>query len=156
MKIEIREQAFNPWQELAQYESGDDLRQGSYGACASFVGTMRDFNQGDSVESLYLEYYAGMTEKLLESEAQKIKKNKGLLDFIVLHRVGEIRPNDPIVLVAAWSAHRAAAFGGCRELMEYLKSNATFWKKEVLTNLKSDQNAGTAQKKQRWVDNVSK
>ncbi len=145
--IEVRSQPFDPWTELSQFQAGSHLEPGSYGACATFVGTMRDFNQGEQVETLFLEHYSGMTEKLLEQQAVKIKEEKGLLDFLVVHRVGEIHPNDPIVLVAAWSAHRAAAFDGCRELMEYLKSQATFWKKETLDTENENE--------QRWVDNIT-
>ena len=147
MVIEVRSQPFDPWAELSRFQAGSHLVPGSYGACATFVGTMRDFNQGEQVETLFLEHYSGMTEKLLEQQAEKIKQEKGLLDFLVIHRVGEIHPNDPIVLVAAWSAHRAAAFDGCRELMEYLKSQATFWKKETLDTDNENE--------QRWVDNIS-
>ena len=147
MIIEVRSQPFDPWVELSQFQAGPKLVPGSYGACATFVGTMRDFNQGEQVETLFLEHYSGMTEKLLEQQAEKIKVEKGLLDFLVIHRVGEIHPNDPIVLVAAWSEHRAAAFDGCRELMEYLKSQATFWKKETLDT--------QGENEQRWVDNIT-
>ena len=145
--IEVRSQSFDPWAELSKFQAGPHLVSGRYGACATFVGTMRDFNQGAQVETLFLEHYSGMTEKLLDQQAEKIKSEKELLDFLVIHRVGEIHPNDPIVLVAAWSAHRAAAFDGCRELMEYLKSQATFWKKETLDTDKKE--------KQRWVDNIT-
>lgn len=146
MIIEIRESPFDPWHELSQFESQSHLKPGTYGACATFVGTMRDFNFGDQVESMHLEHYQGMTEKLLTDEALAIQSQTELLEVLVLHRVGEIKPNDPIVLVAAWSAHRAAAFDGCRALMEYLKSNATFWKKETIQS--------SAIKSQRWVDNI--
>lgn len=135
MKIEIRPHPYDPWQELADYQSGSEvLAAGSFGACASFVGTMRHFNEGDEVTSMYLEHYPGMTEKQLETLATATAKRFGLLDTLILHRVGEISPDDPIVLVAAWSAHRAAAFDGCREMMEALKSRATFWKKERLAS----------------------
>jgi len=75
-----------------------------------------------------------MTEKQLESLARNAISEHGLLDVLILHRVGEVKPNDPIVLVAAWSAHRKAAFDASREVMEKLKSVATFWKKEQLRN----------------------
>ena len=133
MKVEIRPAPYNPWQELSDYQSGsDDLQPGSFGACASFVGTMRDFNEGDDVQSMLLEHYPGMTETQLTQLAQEAIEKHGLQDVLILHRVGEIRPADPIVLVAAWSAHRKAAFDACREMMEMLKSRATFWKKEQL------------------------
>jgi len=133
MKIEIRPAAYNPWLEIADYQkSSESLSPGSFGACATFVGTMRDFNQGDEVRSMFLEHYRGMTEKQLELVAQEAMEQYELLDVLCLHRVGEIHPNDPVVLVAAWSAHRAAAFTACREIIEHLKSRATFWKKEQL------------------------
>jgi len=135
MKIEIRPQPYDPWQELAGYQSAsEDLAVGSYGACATFVGTMRDFNEGDDVTSMFLEHYPGMTEKQLMELAQTAVSRHQLNDVLILHRVGEIFPNDPIVLVAVWSAHRAAAFDACREMMEMLKSKATFWKKEQLSS----------------------
>ncbi|MBX2878347.1 MAG: molybdenum cofactor biosynthesis protein MoaE [Granulosicoccus sp.] len=130
MKIEIRAKPFDPWQELADYQCS--LKAGSFGATAVFVGTMRDFNEGDSVTSMLLEHYPGMTEKQLESLAEDSIAQHGLDDVLILHRVGEVMPSDPIVLVAAWSAHRKAAFDSSREMMEKLKSVATFWKKEQL------------------------
>ncbi|MBX2868216.1 MAG: molybdenum cofactor biosynthesis protein MoaE [Acidiferrobacterales bacterium] len=130
MKVEIRPEAYDPWVEIGAYQAA--LPAGSYGASAVFVGTMRDFNEGDDVESMLLEHYPGMTEQQLEELAQNSLKYHGLIDVMVLHRVGEVRPNDPIVVVAAWSAHRKAAFDACREMMENLKSVATFWKKEQL------------------------
>lgn len=130
MKVEIRSDPYDPWIELGQYQA--QLTPGSYGASAVFVGTMRDFNEGDDVESMLLEHYPGMTEQQLEELAANALAEHGLIDVMILHRVGEVRPNDPIVLVAAWSAHRKAAFDACRETMEKLKSVATFWKKEQL------------------------
>ena len=147
MHIEIRSLPFDPWRELANFEAGPALDAGSYGACATFVGTMRDFNQGETVRSMRLEHYPGMTEKLLGEFAEDVMGRHNLLDLLVLHRVGDVNPADPIVLVAAWSAHRAAAFDGCRTMMEHLKSQATFWKKESL-----DDSADEV--RQRWVDNV--
>jgi molybdopterin synthase catalytic subunit len=148
MRIEIRQQPFDPWQELAQFQDSSTLAPGSYGACATFVGTMRDFNQGENINSMRLEHYQGMTEKLLTEFGDDVVKRYDLLELLVVHRVGEIRPADPIVLVAAWSAHRVAAFDSCRTMMEHLKSHATFWKKEYL-ELDSDDS------RQRWADNIS-
>jgi len=130
MKIEIRSEAYDPWQELSRYQ--DKMSPGSYGATAVFVGTMRDFNEGDDVEAMLLEHYPGMTEKQLGTLGQEAMTQHGLLDLLILHRVGEVRPNGPIVLVAAWSAHRKASFDASRDVMEKLKSVATFWKKEQL------------------------
>lgn len=143
MLIQIRPDPFDPWHEVSRYQRDGGLVSGSYGACATFVGTMRDMNLGDSVSSMELEHYEGMTQKLLREYAQGVIARHGLLELMVLHRVGRIFPDDPIVLVAAWSAHRSAAFEGCRDMMEYLKSKATFWKRENLRD--SDVN--------RWVGN---
>lgn len=118
------------------------MAPGSFGATAVFVGTMRDFNQGDTVERLFLQYYPGMTERELEKIVSEARSQWDLLDALVVHRVGEIYPGEPIVLVAAWSAHRGPAFDACRYLMEALKSRAPFWKKETLPG------------KERWVDNL--
>ncbi len=131
MKIEIRPEPYDPWHEISAYQLDGALSPGSFGACAVFVGTMRDFNDGSDVSSMVLEHYEGMTQRQLFDLAQLSLTEHGLLDVLILHRVGKISPNDPIVLVAAWSAHRAAAFDACREMMEMLKSRATFWKKEA-------------------------
>lgn len=130
MTIAILTEPFSPWQMLADHESG--TRAGSVGACASFVGTMRDFNEGDDVIGMTLEHYEGMTEKQLHAIVERAGEKWSLLDTLIVHRVGEIRPGEPIVLTAVWSAHRADAFEACRYLMESLKSEATFWKKEHL------------------------
>ncbi len=131
MQVQIKPDPYDPWVELAAYQRRSQrLPSGSYGACASFVGTMRDFNDGESVQSMSLEHYPGMTETQLEQLAEETIQRHGLLDVLILHRIGEIFPDDPIVLVATWSAHRKEALVACRELMEMLKSRATFWKKE--------------------------
>ena len=131
MKIEVRETSFDPWAELHQHEQ-ELGKHGSYGATASFIGTMRDFNEGDTVRGMTLEHYPGMTEKHLRQISESAAERWQLIDTLIIHRVGDLSPGDPIVLVAAWSAHRAAAFDACRFLMEDLKSKAPFWKKEAL------------------------
>lgn len=141
MRIELRPQAFDPWKEIEAYQSGEFRRKGSFGATAAFVGTMRDFNEGDSIEAMTLEHYAGMTERHLQRIAEEAAQRWPLHDALILHRVGRLEPGDPIVLVAVWSAHRGAAFDACRFIMEDLKSRAPFWKKEELQD-------GT-----RWVEN---
>ena len=149
MFIEVRDKPYDPWREIADYQaSGRGPKPGSYGACSAFVGTMRDFNQDENVEAMVLQHYPGMTEKLLTEYAEQVVTDFRLLDLMILHRVGPVYPNDPIVLVAAWSAHRAAAFDGARDMMEYLKSKATFWKKETLEREVDGS-------RERWVDNVS-
>lgn len=129
MRVEIRPQAFAPWQELAAYEQR--LSAGTHGGCAAFVGSMRDFNLGAKVTQMRLQHYPQMTEKQLTRMVEKSIKKHQLLDVLVLHRVGELTPGEPIVLVAVWSAHRAQSFVGCREIMEDLKQRATLWKQET-------------------------
>lgn len=131
MGSEVRAQPFDPWREISTYQE-TRLAAGAFGACAVLVGSMRDFNQGEPVTAMTVEHYAGMTERQLTELVEESIARHGLLDVLLLHRIGELRPNDPIVLVAAWSAHRAEAFTACREMMEMLKSRATFWKKETL------------------------
>jgi len=131
LKIEIRTEPYDPWKEVKWYQQSA-LAPGSFGACATFVGTMRNFNGGDHVSEMKLEHYQGMTESQLSHLANDTKSQYALLDILILHRIGKITPGDPIVLVAAWSACRAAAFDACRDMMEALKSKVTFWKKETL------------------------
>jgi len=129
--VQVIDGAFDPWRELANYQD-NHLTVGQYGATATFVGTMRDFNDGDDVTGMTLEHYPGMTEAQLQRIIDEAQAQWSLDDALIVHRVGLIHPGDPIVLVACWSAHRAAAFDACRHLMEALKSSAPFWKKETL------------------------
>jgi len=129
MPASIVTQAFAPWQALEQHQSS--LIEGSFGACANFVGSMRDFNAGDTVSAMTLEHYPEMTQHYLDTLCADTIERWSLVDALIIHRVGLIKPGEPIVLTAAWSAHREAAFEACRYLMEELKSNAPFWKKEV-------------------------
>lgn len=129
--IEIIHHSFDPFAALQGHQQ-QHLATGKHGACASFIGSMRDFNEGDTVQAMSLEYYPGMTEKYLEKICMDAMQRWKILDCLIIHRVGDINPGDPIVLTAAWSAHRGAAFDACRFLMEELKSNAPFWKKEKL------------------------
>jgi len=101
------------------------------GALVSFVGLMRDMSQGDRVSRMMLEHYPGMTEKALIAIAEEAGRRWDLQGIRVLHRVGKLRPQDPIVLVAVTSVHRAEAFRACEFLIDYLKTRAPFWKKEL-------------------------
>jgi molybdopterin synthase catalytic subunit len=131
MKIEVRADAFDPIAELRDYEQA--LRvHGKLGATVSFVGTMRDYNEGAAVQAMTLEHYSGMTEKYLQALCDEAGRRWELLDALVVHRVGDIKPGEPIVLAATWAPHRAAAFDACRYLIEELKARAPFWKKEQL------------------------
>ena len=129
MPVEIRRVAFDPWHELSLFQRGVGQR-GQFGATATFVGTMRDANEGRPVEAMSLEHYPGMTERYLEKISDEARARWPLLDTLIIHRVGELVPGEPIVLVAVWSAHRAPAFEACRYLIEALKSQAPLWKKE--------------------------
>ncbi|MEM9604640.1 MAG: molybdenum cofactor biosynthesis protein MoaE [Pseudomonadota bacterium] len=133
MAVSLHDAPFSPWSMLADYES-TKLAHGAAGACASFVGTMRDHNEGDAVVSMLLEHYPGMTERELEAIEADAAARWPLLATLIAHRVGDIRVGDPIVLCACWSSHRKAAFEACRFLMEELKSRAPFWKKETLAS----------------------
>ena len=132
MPVLIREEAFDPHDEERAFAA--TLPTGGFGATASFVGTMRDFNEGDGVNAMTLEHYPGMTERELARIVAEARERWDVIDALVVHRVGEILPGQPIVLTAVWSAHRAAAFDACRFLMEALKSRAPFWKKETLAD----------------------
>lgn len=129
MKVEVRESELKPWAELERFEQ-QMAAQGRFGATGVFVGTMREFNEGDSVRGMTLEHYPGMTERHLEQICREAAERWDLVDALVIHRVGDLQPADPIVLVAVWSAHRKDAFEASRFIMEDLKSRAPFWKKE--------------------------
>lgn len=100
------------------------------GAIVTFVGLMRDFNEGDGVQSLYLEHYAGMTESVLEDICQQAKQRWKIKQIRIVHRVGELTPSDQIVFVGVSSAHRGDAFAACEFVMDFLKTQAPFWKRE--------------------------
>ncbi len=130
MRVEVVESAFDPLQEVAGHQAS--LPAGQFGAMAMFVGTMRDFNEGDEVSSMTLEHYPEMTERHLTELADRLSEEHDLTDLLMMHRVGDIHPGESIVLVAVWSRHRAAAFEACEAMVEDLKSRAPFWKKEQL------------------------
>ena len=134
MKIHILESALEPYQLLAAHEAANTSLRGAAGATASFVGTMRDNNEDDAVTGMTLEHYPEMTAKHLEKIGERALQRWQLLDVLIAHRVGELLPGDPIVLVAAWSRHRKDAFEASRFIMEDLKSEAPFWKKERLVD----------------------
>jgi molybdopterin synthase catalytic subunit len=134
MKVKIFAEAFNPWQEIQSYQDTAAEASIKFGATSIFIGTMRDYNEGVAVQSMTLDYYPGMTEKQLEKIIADAGLQWQIVDAHIVHRVGEIRPDDVIVLVAVWATHRGDAFDACRFIMEALKSTAPFWKKEVLVS----------------------
>jgi molybdopterin synthase catalytic subunit len=103
---------------------------GQAGALVSFIGLVRDLNAGERIDQLTLEHYPGMTEKALLAIEQEARRRWTLAEVIIIHRVGDLRVNDRIVLVAASSPHRREAFQACEYMIDALKTNAPFWKKE--------------------------
>ena len=126
MAVRVQTADFDVAQELATLRT-DDAR---VGAVVTFIGTVRDVNDDARVSQMTLEHYPGMTEKALEAIVVKAKARFDIYDALVVHRVGELRPTDQIVLVAVTSAHRGEAFDACRFIIDYLKTEAPFWKKE--------------------------
>ncbi|MBV1841821.1 molybdopterin synthase catalytic subunit MoaE [Photobacterium ganghwense] len=133
--ISVQFEDFSVAEEYAQLAEGTDA-----GAVVTFIGKVRDFNQGDSVTGLSLEHYPGMTEKSLAEIVDKARTRWPLLKVRVIHRVGDLNLGDQIVFVGVTSAHRGAAFEACEFIMDYLKTQAPFWKKEQ------------TQEASRWVD----
>lgn len=127
----ITDSLLDPWGVLADQERRLHLAEsGKIGAAAVFVGTMRDFNEAADITGMELEHFPGMTEKYLQKIVEEAIVRWKLNDALIVHRVGPVAVDDSIVLVAAWSARRAAAFDAARYLIEELKSRAPFWKKE--------------------------
>ncbi len=134
MNIRIVEKPFDPWLEIQSFQNTSSEMKGKYGATSIFVGTMRDFNEGDDVKGMSLEHYPGMTEKKLTEVIMAAMQKWSIIDVLVIHRVGNVYPDDVIVLVAVWSSHRGDAFDTSRYIMEALKSTVPFWKKELLVS----------------------
>ncbi|RBH53076.1 MULTISPECIES: molybdopterin synthase catalytic subunit MoaE [Pseudomonas] len=126
MAIRVQVQAFDPGAEVNALHAANL----GIGAVVSFVGYVRDFNDGREVAGMFLEHYPGMTEKALGKIVTQAHERWPLLGLEVLHRVGALEPGEPIVFVGVTSAHRQAAFDACNFVMDYLKTQAPFWKKE--------------------------
>jgi len=127
MTVRVQREDFDIGREVAHLSAG---RPG-IGAIASFIGLVRDLNEGSGVAAMTLEHYPGMTEKALEDIVAQARARWELIDVLVIHRVGELKPTDQIVLVVVTSAHRGEAFAACEFVMDYLKTEAPFWKKEA-------------------------
>lgn len=136
MTVKVQAENFDLAQEMAALTVNDK----SVGAVVSFVGLVRDLHAGDEIQSLILEHYPGMTEKALESIEYEAKSRWQLRQCMIIHRIGQLKPQDQIVLVLVSSAHRGEAFKACEFIMDYLKTQAPFWKKEI------------TDKGERWVD----
>ena len=126
MAVRVQQADFDSGAEIAAFRR-DDPR---IGAIASFIGLVRDVNVGDAVAGMTLEHYPGMTEKALAGIVDQAKLRWDIIDALVVHRVGELKPLDQIVLVVVTGAHRGTAFAACEFIMDYLKTQAPFWKKE--------------------------
>jgi molybdopterin synthase catalytic subunit len=125
--IHVQIEPFDPLALQAQLWAG----QPHVGAVVSFIGLMRDINQGDRVLKMTLEHYPGMTEQALRAIVDEAARRWELQGVQLVHRVGDLQPADPIVLVAVASAHRRHAFQACEFIIDYLKTRAPFWKKET-------------------------
>ncbi len=136
MSVRVQQEDFDLSAEVAALRAG----QPGVGAVAAFVGLVRDMNEGSGVSEMALEHYPGMTEKALEAIVAEARTRWDILGARIIHRVGTLQPCDQIVLVAVSSAHRGEAFAACEFIMDYLKTRAPFWKREVTP-------AGA-----RWVD----
>ena len=126
MPVRVQAEDFDIGAEIAALRR-DDPR---IGAIASFIGLVRDLNEGDAVAGMTLEHYPGMTEKALSGIVGEAKRRWDIIDALVIHRVGELKPLDQIVLVVVSGAHRGPTFEACEFVMDYLKTQAPFWKKE--------------------------
>jgi len=124
----VQQEDFDPGAELERLRGN---LQGSAGAVVSFIGLVRDLNEGADITGMTLEHYPGMTEKALAAIAAEASARWKLNDAVIIHRVGPLAPNDRIVLVIAAGAHRKEAFRACEFMIDALKTKAPFWKKET-------------------------
>ena len=124
--IRVQEADFDLTTEIKNLRNADP----QVGAVVSFLGTVRDMNEGSEVKAMTLEHYPGMTEKALQNLMDQARVRWDIRNSLVIHRVGALLPEDQIVLVAVTSAHRGEAFSACEFIMDYLKTAAPFWKKE--------------------------
>jgi molybdopterin synthase catalytic subunit len=126
MPVRVQPHDFDAGAEIATLRAGNL----NVGAVAAFIGTVRDLNEGAGVSAMTLEHYPGMTERALEDICAQARARWNLLDALVIHRHGPLAPGDQIVLVAVTATHRGEAFAACEFIMDYLKTQAPFWKKE--------------------------
>lgn len=127
MIVRVQEADFDVGAELAALHGKDP----QIGAVASFIGLVRELNDGSGVSELTLEHYPGMTERALQAIVNEACRRWTIVDALVIHRVGRLLPTDQIVLVAVAGTHRGDAFAACQFIMDYLKTRAPFWKREL-------------------------
>ena len=126
MRIRVQLEDFDAGREMAAVRAGNP----KVGGVASFIGVVRDVNDGEGVATMTLEHYPGMTEKALKGIVEEAQGRWEVIDCTVIHRYGKLAPTDQIVLVVVASSHRGDAFAACQFIMDYLKTQAPFWKKE--------------------------
>jgi molybdopterin synthase catalytic subunit len=156
MAVRVQIEDFDLAQELISMRAlGQSDKKNSVGALVNFVGYVRDFGDGEMIHSLTLEHYPGMTEKSLQAIETEAKNRWNIQHSLIIHRIGTLKPQEQIVLVAVTSAHRSDAFKACEFMMDYLKTQAPFWKKEVTSQgehwVEAKASDETAQ--QRWQAN---
>jgi molybdopterin synthase catalytic subunit len=126
LQVRVQRDDFDAGREIAELRRGNP----KIGAVASFIGLMRDINDGAAVSGMTLEHYAGMTEKSIRAIVAQAQGRWNIIGVRVIHRIGRLEPTDQIVFVAVASSHRGDAFAACQFIMDYLKTRAPFWKKE--------------------------
>ena len=150
MTVRIQDKDFDAGAEISRMRLG----RPDTGAVVSFIGQVRDLNDGSNVSSMTLEHYPGMTEKALETIVEQAKQRWDIFDALVIHRVGTLQPTEQIVLVVVSGAHRGEAFAACEFIMDYLKTEAPFWKKEQTTEGERwvESRNSDDQARARWTD----
>jgi len=148
MSISIQQHDFDLAAELEALRT----QSAETGALVSFTGLVRDISDSEKIESIYLEHYPHMCEKALEKIISEAKQRWSLLGVRVIHRIGELKPNEQIVLVATASTHRVDAFAACEFIIDYLKTAAPFWKREQTRHGSHwlETHASDEQRMQRW------
>lgn len=150
MTVRIQREDFDAGAEINRMRLG----RPDTGAVASFIGQVRDLNDGSNVSSMTLEHYPGMTEKALAAIVEQAKQRWDIFDALVVHRVGTLQPTEQIVLVVVSGAHRGEAFAACEFIMDYLKTEAPFWKKEQTAEGERwvESRSSDDQARARWTD----
>jgi molybdopterin synthase catalytic subunit len=128
IRVQVTGELLDPYRVLA--EASASVPPGVCGACASFIGTVRGGDNAEPLDGMYLEHYPGMAEREIEAVCRDAQNRWNTSHIEVWHRVGELKPGEPIVVVGVWSHHRAEAFDACRAVIGYLKERAPFWKRE--------------------------
>ena len=127
MAVRIQQDDFDAGNEILRMR----LAHPQIGAVVNFLGQVRGLNEGNEISSMFLEHYPGMTEKALEAIIEEAKERWSIHDATIIHRVGNLKPLDQIVLVVVAATHRGNAFKACEFIMDFLKTEAPFWKKEI-------------------------